>query len=333
MRKIIVFLILTIIISACATEAPAPTVTSEHTATSEPSATPQPSATLEPTTLPIYDSSTSYRYINPGDYIHEITVDGVQRMFVVHIPPGYIPGESMPLVINFHGRSSTAFEQEETSQMNSKADEEGFIVVAPQALDDPATWWGSVPREIGDQDRKFMGAMIASLRREISIDPARIYATGMSNGGSMSNGMGCALSDMIVGIAPVSGGHVFYEECYPEHPVSVFAIHGTDDHIIPYEGDYSYGDERDTIAVHVWIEAWAERNGCDIEPVFEEPYPTITLETWGNCDEGVEVTLLTIEGGEHTWPTTRYGTDWGEIQLYIDATNAVWEFFETHPRQ
>ncbi|MBU0511766.1 MAG: hypothetical protein KJ638_08715 [Chloroflexi bacterium] len=177
-----------------------------------------------------------------------------------------------------------------------------------------------------------MREMIASLRREISIDPARIYATGMSNDGSMSNGMGCALSDLIVGIAPVSGGHVLYEECYPERPVSVFAIHGTDDHIIPYEGDYSYGDERDTIAVHVWIAAWAERNGCDAEPVVAEPYPTITLETWGNCDEGVEVVLLTIEGGEHTWPTTRYGTDWGDVKLYVDATDAVWEFFEAHPR-
>jgi polyhydroxybutyrate depolymerase len=177
-----------------------------------------------------------------------------------------------------------------------------------------------------------MRQMLVELQAELSIDPSRIFATGLSNGGSMSNGMGCALSDLVVGIAPVSGGHVLYDQCHPDHPVSVLAIHGTDDHIIPYEGDYSFGDERDTIAIHVWMGAWAERNNCDPEPKVRHTYPTVTVETWVNCDLGTEVALLTIEGGEHTWPTTRYGTDWGEIQLYIDATEVVWEFFKAHPR-
>ncbi|MBU0511767.1 MAG: hypothetical protein KJ638_08720 [Chloroflexi bacterium] len=139
MRKILVFVILAILISACATMSPTLTVAPAPTATL------QPTATVEPTVMPIYNPSS--RYANPSDYIHEMTVDGLLRMFEVHIPPSYNPGEPVPLVINFHGRSSTAFEQEETSQMNSNADEEGFVVVAPQALDDPTTWWGSVPRE------------------------------------------------------------------------------------------------------------------------------------------------------------------------------------------
>jgi polyhydroxybutyrate depolymerase len=272
------------------------------------------------------------RYQKPGDYIHEMMVDGITRWFAVHIPPGYDPGSLVPLVINFHGRTSNAFEQEEVSQMNVKADAEGFVVVAPQALDNPTTWWGAVPREIGDQDRAFMRQMIAELQREISIDPGRIFATGLSNGGSMSNGMACTLSDLVVAIAPVSGGHVLHEQCSPDHPVAVLAIHGTEDHIIPYEGDLQYGDDRDTIPIHTWMEAWAERNNCDPTPDVSEPFPSITLETWGNCDQGADVVLLTIEGGEHTWPTTRYGTDWGDIQLYIDATDQVWEFFAAHPR-
>lgn len=329
MKKTCIFAMFVFTMTACSIPQ---SITPE--ATTLPSLTPtitdEPTPTAEPTETPIYNPTG--RYDEPGDYIHQMTVDGFDRVFLVHIPTDFVPGEFVPLVINLHGRGSSAFDQEDRTQLNAKADAEGFVVVTPQALDNPAMWWGAVPRPVGDIDRNFIRAMLVELNREIRIDPARVFATGLSNGGAFSTNLGCTFSDVIVGIAPVSGGQALPDICYPERPVSVLAIHGTEDHVIPYEGDYSYGDQRDTEAVHVWVEAWAERNGCDADPVIEEPYPTILVETWTNCDESVEVVLISIEGGGHTWPTTRFGTDFGEIILYVDATDEIWEFFKNHPR-
>ena len=62
-----------------------------------------------------------------------------------------VPSGSEPQP-NIHGRTATAFQQEEMSQMNAKADKEGFIVVHPQALGNPPTWWGPIPNEVGQPD-------------------------------------------------------------------------------------------------------------------------------------------------------------------------------------
>jgi len=329
MKILNLFAIFVLVLTACSTtQLPTtePTVSPTLVSTATLVSTP----TLEPTETPVYNPTG--KYDNPGDYIHQMTVDGFDRVFLVHIPTDFVPGETVPLVINLHGRGSSAFDQEDRSQMNVKADAEGFVVAVPQALDNPAMWWGAVPRPMGDPDRNFIRAMLVELQSEIKIDPARVFATGLSNGGAFSNNLGCTFSDMIVGIAPVSGGQALPDICYPERPVSVLAIHGTEDHVIPYDGDYSYGDQRDTEAVHVWVKAWSKRNGCDVDPLTEEPNPTILIETWTNCHEGVEVVLITIEGGGHTWPTTRYGTDFGETILYLDATDEIWEFFKNHPR-
>ncbi|MFZ0547840.1 MAG: hypothetical protein WAM60_20510 [Candidatus Promineifilaceae bacterium] len=51
-------------------------------------------------------------------------------------------------------------------------------------------------------------------------------------------------------------------------------------------------------------------------------------ETWGNCEDGAEVTLYTIDGKEHSWPGSTMPT---EITTQdIDATAVIWEFFAAH---
>ncbi len=314
--------LLAVVVLACAaTPTPEPTPTLlPPTPTSPPTATPTPAPT--PTPIPV----PTEKYQNPGNYLDNVTINGIPRYFTVHIPPGYQPGVPAPLVVNLHGRTSTAFQQEEVSQMNAKADKEGFVVVGPQAAGEPATWWGPIPNELGQPDMDFFGALLVYLQREISVDPDRIHATGLSNGATMANRLACDMADTFAAIAPVAGGHVAPGECEPDRPVSVLVIHGTDDASIPY-----YGNETDTPPVHTWVEAWAERNGCDEVPSSSHAYPDVLQETWDNCAEGVEVTLLSLEGGGHTWPGAPLSVGLGSTSQHIDATDVVWAFFEAHP--
>jgi polyhydroxybutyrate depolymerase len=254
-------------------------------------------------------------------------VGGVERWFTVHLPPGYDPGVPMPLVLNLHAYTGTAFEQEAQSGMNAKADEEGFVVVNPQALNDPPSWWGPLPGESGQPDRDFFKQLLPYLQQQVSIDPDRVYATGMSNGGTMTYRLGCDMSGTFAAIAPVSGGHVAHPLCEPEDPISVLVIHGTEDRVIPY-----YGNDTDSPPVHVWLEAWAQHNGCESTPSASQPFENVTQESWTGCAGGTGVALYTLEGGGHTWPGAPAGMSSGASFPYMDATDVILEFFASHPK-
>jgi polyhydroxybutyrate depolymerase len=273
------------------------------------------------------EANPTTKYQSSGDYLEKIVVDGIERWFTVHIPPGYQPGIQLPLIVNLHGYSGTAFAQEKMTQMNAKADKESFISVHPQAYNDPPAWTGPLLDEVGQPDLDFFRVLLAYLQHEISIDPDRIHATGISNGGTMANTLGCEMSDTFAAIAPVAGGHVAFHLCEIENPISVLVIHGTDDPTIPY-----YGQDNEVPPVHLWTEAWARRNGCDPTTQTSTPYAAVTQETWGNCDQNVKVTLITREGGDHVWPGSALAEQREGVPSNMDATDVIWAFFEAHPR-
>lgn len=309
----------------------------EPSATPIPTRTPQPTATMVPTATPTETPEPTptliERYQKEGDYLHSVEVNEEERWFTVHIPTGYQPGDVVPLVLNFHGRTSNAFEQEEISAMYAKGDAEGFVVVNPQALDDPPTWWGAIPNEVGDDDFAFIQTLLDELRLHIRIDPARIYATGLSNGGSMVTRLGCDLSNQIAAVAPVSGGHVGRELCEPLRPVPMVVFHGVRDTIIPYEGiEAQFEGDRALPSVREWVTDWAFRNGCDLTPVKSQASETILKELWTNCDEGADVILYSMEEAGHTWPGAVFGVTWGGMTDEINATDLIWEFFMEHPK-
>jgi polyhydroxybutyrate depolymerase len=233
----------------------------------------------------------------------------------------------MPLIFNLHPYGATMFDQASLSRMNAKADAEGFVVVYPQALGDPPSWHGPLPGLPGQADRDFFVELLAYLESQVSVDPARIYATGLSNGGTMSYALGCAMADVLAAIAPVAGGHVAHDQCRPAAPISVLVIHGTDDPVIPFGGR---GTE--SAPVHVWLEAWAAHNGCNAVPDVTYPRDSVRKETWADCEAGVEVTLYALEGGGHLWPGSAPGSISGTFDPLLDATEAIWSFFEAHPK-
>jgi polyhydroxybutyrate depolymerase len=290
-----------------------------------PSPTPTPTPTKTPTETPT--PIPVEKFLVPGDYVTAIEVNNTRRWFTVHLPPNYQPGVPLPLVINLHALTQTAFQQELLSGMNAKADEENFIVVNPQAIGAPPAWLGPIPGSVGQADMDFFEELLAFLQKEIRIDPNRIYATGLSNGATMANRLGCDMSRTFAAIAPVAGGHVAFNRCQIDHPVSVIVFHGTDDPTIPYDGV-----ENDIPPVHLWVGAWAERDGCDPTPMLSHPNTMVTKETWVNCDEDVVVTLYTLEGGGHTWPGAPLNANLGSFFTYINAADVIWDFFEAHPR-
>jgi polyhydroxybutyrate depolymerase len=271
------------------------------------------------TPVPVY----SEEYLIPGNYVETVEVNGIERQFLVHMPPGYLLDTPLPLVINLHGRGATALQQESVSRFHVKADRERFVVVSPQALGSPATWWPAAGPN-GQTDLDFFREMLAYLERQIHVDPARIYVTGFSNGGAMAIRLACTMSDKIAAIAPVAGAHPQMEGCAPHQPVAVMVWHGQQDAIIPYLGDGDY-----LPPVLSWTSAWAHRNECDPTPVLDTPRQGVTRETWLNCAGNGDVVLYTIQEGGHTWPGSRLALD---PSAGVYATDQIWAFFATHAK-
>jgi polyhydroxybutyrate depolymerase len=264
--------------------------------------------------------------VAPGDYVEELLSGGQMRSYRLHIPPAYQPSKSMPLVINLHGLNSNAAQQERLSGMSRKADAAGFIVVYPEGLGDPQTWHFG-PEVGGAADLQFMRDLILGPEQRLNVDPARVYTTGISNGAQMTNRMGCELADLVAAIAPVSGGYFRAQRCDPSRPVPVVAFHGTADQLLPYEGQGQL-----LLPVREWAAGWAARNGCGASPTISFQHGQVTGETWGGCRASADVVLYTIEGGGHSWPGSATAPRLGITTKDINATDAIWEFFDAHPK-
>jgi polyhydroxybutyrate depolymerase len=244
---------------------------------------------------------------------------GVTRRYLLHVPASYQAGQATSLVLDFHGFSATPAEEQALSRMSRKADEAGFIVAYPEGRDKT---WASGPSAEGETDVAFVRDLIDALSGDYTIDPARVYATGISNGGGMVNRLGCDLSDHIAAIAPVSGAYLGYAQCTPARAVPDIAFHGTADQIVPYGGE-----GRALPPVHDWAAAWAARNGCDAAPAVTFQQSDVTAETWSDCRDSADVVLYTITGQGHTWP----GSGLFGATRTIDATDLIWTFLAEHP--
>jgi len=263
-----------------------------------------------------------------GDYAETIASSGQMRHYRLHVPPSYQPGRAWPLVISLHGFNSNGTQQERFSKMSVKADQAEFIAVYPEGLGNPQAWYFG-PGDEGVADLDFMRDLIRHLEGQLSIDSARVYATGISNGGEMTNRLGCELSDQVTAIAPVSGGYPRAEACRPSRPVPVVAFHGTADNLLPYEG---LGQGKLMLPVPEWAAGWAARNGCNTTPAVTFQRSQVTGQTWENCSEGADVVLYTVVGGGHSWPGSDIAPESGITTQDINATDVIWDFFAAHPK-
>jgi polyhydroxybutyrate depolymerase len=258
-----------------------------------------------------------------GSSESSLAVKAVTRNYRLYVPTGYTGRSPVALVINFHGWGATSQQEEGLSGMSAKAEQEGFIVVYPDGLDQA---WNDVPGSAGSNDLDFVKALIRTLTGQYSIDPKRIYATGISNGGGMTNRVGCALSDLVAAIAPVEGAYNLWKECRPGRPVPVVAFHGTTDSVVPYFG-VGYGNISPPIPE--WAAGWAQRNGCAAAPSRANPHPDVRIDTWDSCKSGATVVLYSIDHHGHSWPGSRFFPQ--ITSQAVNATDVMWDFFEAHP--
>jgi polyhydroxybutyrate depolymerase len=248
-----------------------------------------------------------------------IDVSGGQRAYELFVPASvHAPAA---LVLDLHGLTGTPAGQDLLSGMQAKAEAEGFVVAQPAGV---AGAWDALADR--DQDLAFLRAVVADVADRVTIDPARIFATGMSNGGGMAHRLACDAADVFAAVAPVAGAYLLDVDCAPSRPVPVLAFHGTEDRVVPFTGLGTALPD-----VGEWAAAWAERNGCSLRPTSTTVAGDVRSLRWDGCLEGGDVELLVVEGGGHGWPGTDDPRRRSATTGSVEATDLIWEFFASHP--
>lgn len=273
----------------------------------------------------------------PGTHLREIPVGGLDRTYLVHIPP--VPhARPLPVVLAFHGATMSAGSMARMTGLNEKADREGFIVVYPNALGRGVARGFNVSRPAGEgspDDVGFVRAVLDDLPTVAWVDPTRVYATGFSNGGMLCYRLAAEMADRIAAIAPVAGTMAM-AEAEPSRAVPVLHIHGTADTIVPFTGPGALTPSFLSFkSAHASVAYWAEVAGLTGKPEVSTR-PTgdgfeVTRTAWGAGRPAAEVALVAIEGVGHAWPGRPPIFRWmGPSTLALSANDLMWSFFERH---
>lgn len=259
--------------------------------------------------------------------------DGETRAYRIYIPASYDGSSAFPLLFNFHGGNGDIDSQVAIADMRPIADTANFIIVYPQALQDPGdggstNWLHKEPTDVDDVF--FVEAMIELIATQYAIDESRIYACGYSLGGEFTYELACRLNEKIAAVGAVARtmGTAAFDNCAPVHPTGILTILGTDDNISPYDG-LEWAGIQYYLSADDMHNYWATHNNASTTPIITElpntsPSDGSTVErhVWGNGDECVSVEHLKVNGGGHDWPGSFGNMD-------IDASLEIWNYVST----
>jgi poly(3-hydroxybutyrate) depolymerase len=234
----------------------------------------------------------------------------------------YVPKnveKSPALVISLHGMNQDPEYQQKQTQWNALADTEGFIVTYP--LGNNRMWDTS-----GTGDVKFVEAVMKDMELKHNVDRNRIYLSGFSMGSWLGYHCLETLGDQIAAFGPVSGVDIG-KQPKANRMVPIMHIHGTADDVFKYTGD-PYHMAGGYPSIEEYVKKWAAYEGCDASnPQVIRPYPAnctgpkATRTIYNNVNDGVEVTLIAIDGKGHWHSNDPNG---------VNSTQELWNFFKFH---
>lgn len=274
---------------------------------------------------------------------------GRTRTWIAYLPAK--PLARPALVIALHGSMGTGKQAREMFgyDFDRLADQQGLIAVYPQGYEGH---WNdckvrgpySAKRENID-DVGFLRALVDRLVKDHNADPARVYVTGISNGGSMT----LCLALMTPGFARAYAA-VVASVPTPDNmvgtpanqPVSVMLMNGTDDPINPWQG----GDvvlwpvlasRGPVLSAQASIDHFRKLAGLEGAPRVTQ-FPdrdqgdgsTAERSLWSGPGKR-SVALYTIKGGGHAAPHPEmHGFRLlGHSNRDIHAANEIWDFFQS----
>ncbi len=204
--------------------------------------------------------------------------------------PAAAAGRRVPVLLALHFASGTGAEMARETRLSPTTTRAGLAAAYPSSMT-PGSWDLRGPRDV-----RQIADLLDALAGVACVDDAHVFATGVSNGASMSARLGCSLAERLAGIAPVAPGLRAIAPCTTGRQLAVLEIHGLDDRVVPYSGRAGAG------AVLPWLRSWAQRDDCGAKPVATRVRRGITRLRWRGCAAAATVEHLRLAGTDHGWP-------------------------------
>lgn len=253
-----------------------------------------------------------------GETRWELGVAGVARTYVLRVvgaPDQRVP---VPVLVVLHGLGSDGATILDYVDPDAVAVELGAIVVAPEAVGADHRWV--------DSDVGVIAAMLDSLEAMHCLDRNRVWLTGLSMGGFMTARLLCGLPGRFAAAATVAGFGYDPLGCPGAPPTPLLSVHGTADHVIPFEGrPPSYTSVMPSRGAMAAAWDWAAHNRCTAGPVEERLGSEVVRRTWQGC--AAETATYVVEGGGHSWPGAVPYESQGHTTAQVSATALAGELF------
>ena len=279
---------------------------------------------------------------------YSLNYDGAKRTLRLYIPKGR--DAPLPLVVVLHGGGGDGGGMEWLTRrgFNRIADRDGAIIVYPDGIE---RGWNDgrsssrSPAGAKVDDVGFLASLPRALATLHPVDAARVYVTGISNGGEMSYRLACDAAAVFAAAAPVAANlsEELAPRCHPSRAIPLLVMNGTEDPIMPWRGGVvrvlwmargSVLSTEDTLA------RWLSLDHCgalEAQPLIEAVPAdgTSVAPRSARCEEGGELLLEEIRGGGHSWPRGEAYLGRaiiGRVSQALDANETIWAFFRRHSR-
>jgi len=237
-----------------------------------------------------------------------IDVGDLTREYILNLPDGYDPEKPYRLIFTWHpwgGSAQQVAGNGASGYYGLKGASEGeAILVSPEGLDfnGQGLGWGNQ----NGQDIDFLNAMLERFDAELCFDHNRVFSTGFSFGGMMSNAVAC--SGLARAVAPMAGNSQVSGCENGTTPVAYMGFHGVNDSVVDISGGQAARD------------VFIERNGCGAAQPSDSDWCSIAGDQFQPCE------CTTYEGCTAGYPVTWCEYN-GDHMVAPNSGQTIWDFF------
>lgn len=243
-----------------------------------------------------------------------------ERLFYFYVPSTYTPNKPLPFIIYFHGYSGN-WTQGVTFNQTVDAEANGYIIAFGQGtpsaeIGHSLGWNGGTcclfNTTILVDDVAYAKTIVKLASYRVAIAANRVYAMGWSNGGYMSERLGCEAWDVFKGVAPDASAVIIgngYEDglsrcdaAFQGGHIDYIHFHGTIDTVVPWIGGHDTRERLPSVLEN--LSRWVARNGCDsVQKETFNDRKNFTNILWPNCRGYTTVEMVTVSFAPHFWWT------------------------------
>ena len=299
-----------------------------------------------------FDNKTKDKYSDftffEGVSTNFIEHSGLNREYLLYIPPNIDNSENLPIIFNFHGYQGQAEQFFNQTDLVEIADNNGVVLVYPQGSDLPvgASHWNAAPfsssstsfvNKSSTDDIGFFKALLDEINQNNIIDLNRVYVIGYSNGGMFSHFLACNTENIIAAVGDVAGTMLneTFNSCNPSSPIPILKIHGTSDRVVSYNGY----DEGEFKSVEEVLDFWKSNNKSNANESLENLGSTSIYSEFYNTTVNVNFEKYTFDSDENNSEIVHYkiinGGHWWDYSSdkHFKTSTILWDFFSKHSKQ